>query len=426
MKDIIQERLNKIEDLEQRKILKSIMAGVFTNLVEYEKKVHDSIRTRVFNEIEDTEKKYNIYTTICHKHKVDPLDEFLHPMLQEDLEEKNYNIKQILEKLKTGESIKLVTIFLNCDYIKINEILNNKASYKGKIVTDKGIYKIEVTLKQNRSYMKKIEELYNIFQKNNVPWNTINSPYINKFFEVVLTSCEDIMEEEEIKEISFELGEYEKYKVIDVIPLWNVDTVNLKSDGFPIPVIDKVNFEQVVSLKKIGISNGYLVDAEEGLVSYIKHSEEELTIVSPKENAASWNVVRISQPINEEKEKYEYEYELASNRKNDSFINRFSKKQALVIRTKGEINRVINSFEISKYFQLLDIQIGDKSHEVNTTYDMNYFIIDEIRESSYKKTMTLKFKTSIYSSFIVYDFMSFLVSEIQRYFPEYKCEGELV
>ena len=39
--------------------------------------------------------------------------------------------------------------------------------------------------------------------------------------------------------------------------------------------------------------------------------------------------------------------------------------------------------------------------------------------------MNLKFKANK-DSIIIYDLLSFIISEIQMYFPEYQCEGELV
>ncbi|WP_411680954.1 normocyte-binding protein [Clostridium thailandense] len=422
MRDIITDRLNKIEDLEQRKMLKNIMQGIFTNLMDYEENMFKSLEERIFSEIENKEKKYDIYITICHKNKVDPVEEFLHSIFEEDIEDKKYDTKEILQKLENREKVKLFTIFMNCSYITIKGLTDNERSYEGKLITDKGIYKIEIKLEQNKKYMKKIEKLYDIFQRNSLSWRTINNPYANKFFDVTLIKCQGITEEEEIKEISLNLEEYEKYKNIDIVPLWNIEELNLKSSGFPVPAIDKVNFEHILSLKKLGVCNGYLVDTEEE-VRYIKRTEEELTIVSPKEKAGSWKVLKIVQPQLEQIRKGEYK--LASNSRIDEFINRFSQKQASIIRTRGEINRIVNSFEVSKDFELAAIEIEDKK-EAELTYDMNYFIADDIRVGNNKKIMKLKFTTYLKDSPIIYDLISFLVSEIQLYFPEYKCEGELI
>ncbi len=313
---------------------------------------------------------------------------------------------------------------MNCSYKKIQELVNNKKIYNGKIITDKRSYKIEIKLEQNRSYIDEIEKLYYTFQKNDIPWKTINNPYANKFFDIILTKCETMSEEEEIKEISFNLEEFEKYKSIDIIPLWNIERLKEKSTIFPSPTEDRINFEHIIPLNKKERESGFLVETEEEAVRYIKRTQEKLIIISTQEKSDNWNMLKILQP--KEQQELSNEYKLFSNRRKSSFINKFSQKQASIIRTKGEINRIVNSFQVSKYFQLKDIEIRDKQKEILTTYDMNFFIVDDIRIGIDKKIMMLKFETTIEDNFIIYDVMSFLVSEIQMYFPEYKCAGELI
>ena len=119
-------------------------------------------------------------------------------------------------------------------------------------------------------------------------------------------------------------------------------------------------------------------------------------------------------------------FEVASNCKKDSFINKYINRQSYVIRTKGEITRIVNAFEFSKYFEMLDIEIRNVSDTIKHTYDMNYFITDDIRVGNEKKALIIKFRRNGEETFITNDLLSFLVSEVQMYFPEYKCEGVLV
>lgn len=424
MKDIIIDKLSKMEDLEQRKILKDIISGVFLNLIDYQESFNKNLEERVFSEIEDKEKRYDVYVTVNNIDNIDPVDDFLYPIISTDLEEKKNDAGKIYEKLIKNEEVCLYTVFMNCDYLKIKEIMRSKKKYTGEIITDNQKYKIKVKLEQNKSYINEIENLYEIFQKNSFCWKTINNPYANKFFDVIITDCEALENEEnEIKEINIDFEEIEEYKMTDVIPLWNVKRMSVKSDGFPMPALDRVNFEHLISLKKLGLDNGYLVDENEGLVKYVMRTFDSLTIVSPEEKASSWNILKISGQGKEQERKLQFE--LVSNSRKKSFINKFAQKNSQAIRTKGEIARIVNSFEVSKYFELTEIEIIDSKPKRGTTYDMNYFIIDDIRVAKDKKVMNLKFKASK-DSIIIYDLLSFIISEIQMYFPEYQCEGELV
>ena len=47
------ERLRKIENLEQRQLLKDIMSGVFVNLIDYQDEMNKKLEQRVFNEMDN-------------------------------------------------------------------------------------------------------------------------------------------------------------------------------------------------------------------------------------------------------------------------------------------------------------------------------------------------------------------------------------
>lgn len=425
MRDLIIEKLNKMEDLEQRKLLKDIMSGFFLNLIDYQETMNKNLENRVFGEIDDIERKYDLYMTVCHKNDVDPVDEFLFPVFNEDVMEKKYDMKEIALSINRKLEVRLFTLFMKCSHEMIKALCKNKKKYRGTLVTAKKSYSVEMRIEQNRNYLNEVEKLYEVFQKNSIPWKTANNPYANKFFDVILTDCDGILDEsEEIQEIKFDLEEYEPYKMADMVLMWNIRRLKLKSDGFPMPAKDKVNFEHVISLKKTGIDHGYLVDGDENQIRYIMRSTGEITIVSPEEKAGAWNVLKITQASGGETRKLDFE--LVSNCRKQSFINRYAQKQSSIIRTRGEIKRIASSFEISKYFELIDIEISDKRTISNLTYDMNFFLIDDIRVGNGKKLMRLKFRAMDYDSFIREDILSFIVSEIQMYFSEYECQGELI
>jgi hypothetical protein len=180
----------------------------------------------------------------------------------------------------------------------------------------------------------------------------------------------------------------------------------------------------MLSLRKTGPEHGYLVDGDEGHIRYIKRSYEELTVVSPQEKSGIWSVLKITKPIPTKLGKLTYE--LVSNKKKDSFTSGFARKQAITVRAKGEIMRIVNSFEAAEGLELEQVDILDRTDGKEATYGVNPFISDNVRVESDKKVMRLRFRSRGSASFIVQDTMSFLVSEVQMYFPEYKCEGEWV
>ncbi|CAH1189912.1 hypothetical protein PAECIP111893_00010 [Paenibacillus plantiphilus] len=425
MKDIVLERLGRMEDLEGRRLLKGIMTSVFLNLVEHQEEMTRRLEQRVFDELEDLDDKNDIYVTLCAREDIDPIHEFLYPMLPSDVNPPSYDLTTIVSRLSRNEESTLFTMFMQCDYMSLKKLFESKRTFRGQLVTTGGRCAIEVRLQQNLTYVREIEKLYETFQKNGISWKTVNHPYAYKFVDIILTGCERTPDaSEEIMEISVDCEEYERSKRLDVVPLWNIERLSLKNSGFPVPAMDRINYEHVLSLRKTGSQNGYLVDADESDIRYMKRSEDELTIVTPLERSGNWNVLKLTQPVPSRIGKLEYS--LVSNRRSSDFIGSYARKQATVVRAKGEIMRIAHSFEAAEALEFVDASIQEKPGSEGQTYGMNPFISDHVRTEHDKRLLRLSFRRKPgkqWDEFIIYDLMSFLVSEVQMYFPEYKCEG---
>ncbi|MED4552281.1 normocyte-binding protein [Lysinibacillus capsici] len=421
MKELMYERLRKIEDLEQRQLLKDIVSGVFVNLIDYQDEMNRKLEERVFNEIEDVENRFDIYVTLSSKEDVDPIHQCLFPMRPADLETKVIDTAQLLQSLKNKEQAVLCTLFLECDSIQIQQLLVEKRRFNGTLVTTEGQVEIKVSLSRNSDYLQEIDKLYPIFQINGLPWKTINHPYAYKFLDVNLVNCPPLNQDTEIIDMIVDLEEYESKKRLDMVPLWNIERHEVKNVGFPIPAIDKINYEHVLSIRKIGNEHGYLVEADEETVRYVKRSDNELTIVSPQDKSGVWQLIKIAKMEDEKIGKLHYE--LVSNRRIEHFMHKFASKYTANVKTKGEITRMINSFEAAVSVELVDLDIVDSSSRAGFTHSANPFLTEMIGENSQKKTMLLKFKAKAKKDFIANDILSFLVSEVQRHFFEYKCVG---
>ncbi|MFJ8087153.1 normocyte-binding protein [Lysinibacillus sp. NPDC095746] len=421
MKELMIERLRKIEDLEQRQLLKDIVSGVFVNLIDYQDDMNKRLEERVFNEIDDAENRFDIYVTLSSKEDVDPIHECLFPMRQADLESKSIQIKKLLESLKYNEPAVLFTLFLACDSMQIQQLLAEQRLFNGRLVTTEGQVEIKVSLSQNTDYIQEMNKLYPLFQINGLPWKTINHPFVYKFFNVNLVNCPPLDENAEITEIIIDLEEYEDKKRLNMVPLWNIERHEVKNVGFPVPAIDKVNFEHVLSVRKIGNEHGYLVEAEEDNVRYVKRSDNELTIVSPQDKSGVWQLIKIAKVEDEKIGKLNYE--LVSNRRIEHFIHKFANKYTATVKTKGEITRMINSFEAANRFELVDVEIVESFSGTSFTHSANPFLTEMMGENNHRKTMLLKFKAEEERNFIANDILSFLVSEVQRHFFEYECVG---
>lgn len=426
MKELIMDRLSKMEDLQQRRLLRNLMSGVFLNLVEYQEELNRQLERRVFEEVGIHDTKHDIYVSMCRREEWDPLHDYLYPMNPADTEPDRIDLGEIMQNLKDGGEVRLFSLFLECSYPLIQELLYSGRKFRGSLKTSRGQYGIEVKLEKDMTYIKEIEKLYHVFLNNGLPWKTVNHPYAYKFVKAVLNRIDgELAEDEEVLEISVHLEEYEPYKRTDLVPLWNIDRLELKTGGFPVPAADRVNYEHVLPLLKTGLQHGYLVEVNDDSIRYIKRSAEEITVVSPREKSDTWQVLKVASPFNSGMSRPGYP--LMSNRQKEDFISRYGHQQGQIVRSKGEIVRIVHSFAASEGLTLADVEICPADGSQAITYELNRFITDEVRVDNGKWRMCLKFKRTDGDSlpdYLAEDLLSFLVSQVQMSFPEYRCEGE--
>ncbi|MBU3108002.1 normocyte-binding protein [Clostridium gasigenes] len=426
MDNKIHEKLNEIKELGDRVLLKKIMNSVFSSLEEYSEERFNQLEKRVFNEVPYVKEKYNIYSTIIKRNKIDQTDDFLYPILSEDVEEKTYDTIKILKSIEEKKTSNMFKIFLKCDYLIFKEFISNNLNIKGVIETNKKVHEAYFKVVENKEYTDKVSRLYKSFINSNVTWTTVNNPYIHKIADIVLIGCKDKIENDEsVIKIEVDFGEYNKYVEYDMVPLWNIKELKLKCNGFPMPCIDKINYEHNISIVKQGEKNGYLVDYENVDINYVTFTKESVIISSTTNETAFWNLWDIIS--GEENKTSKYEYELMTNKVNVNFSNKLAFQNPYTIKTKTELARVINSLKASKYLKFKDIKL-EKNHltKIKETYDVNDFIIDEIRDENIKKALILYFEPIDKDNYLNKDILSFLVSEIQFLYPEYECEGRLL
>lgn len=424
MREIIQKRLQNISDLDERRKLRTILTDVFETMVEYNEEMYRTLENRIYSEIEDTRGNFYIYSSLEHISNVDPISKFLYPMDLNDLHMDEQNMTLLAEQISTEDEVVLAQIFMKCSHLKIQEIIERAELYKGYIQTKENLHEVKISLKICTKYIKIIENLYQAFQLNGIEWNTIYCPYAYKFVDVVLHSKPSFHKDENIKEITVDLGEYEKYKVLNMIPMWNVKATEVQDNSFPVPAKDRIHYEHQISLSELGTEHGYMIGLHNEQFSYIKRYPEELIIVSDASEQKSWNLIQI---LHQDYEQKKSDYALVSNHRDLGFIGRFSSVRGMIIRTRGEIMRLIKSYDISDKFVFKDLKVIKESvYEGEQTMNFNHFIDDQIRLYTLKNILLLQFQPLITDDFLLYDHLSFLVSEIQMLFPEYRCVGELV
>lgn len=420
----INQHLSKLKDGQDRIMLKDLMDRLLKKMEEESKIMYKNLEQRVYNEIDYQQKDYEIYTNMINKNDYDIINSFMQPMISTDINDCDYNIEKILKSIFENQEEPIFSVFLEMDYIKIEELIQKNITFIGHIKTEQNDYKAHFKLKKNKSYYKKLEELYQVFVDNDIEWKTINSTYISKILDVIILDCEDIISKEEsIISLSVDFEDYQRYIKYNMIPVWNIEEKLISSTGFPIPCEDLLNHEHIIMLKEEGMQHGYLIKGHNENINHITRTKDSLIITSNIKDANEWNIIKIISPNGSDLKNYAYE--TVSNYQAVSFTQKLASRKR-TLKTMAELKRIINSFELSKYLLFKEIKIEKTDNQKEETYSMNFFIIDEIRDTDYQKKLILYFTPQQIDCFITRDLLSFIVSQIQFYYPEYKCEGRLI
>lgn len=426
MKEIIQKEIQSIASLDERVAFKELMEGVFLTLYETNLEMYQGLERRVKEELDYDINRYHVKTGIIEREFFDASHHLLSPMEESDLTGNHYDMKEILRAVTQEGAFPLMKVMLRCDFLELQGLLEAQPVFEGIIETEEPAqeWKVEVRLRENREYLKKIAYLYLLFTRNGIPWQTVNAPYLYKIADMVVTKLpEGITGREKIKQVVVRFGEYSKLIQQDVIPVWNIRKLELESVGFPTPCEDHRNFEHNISLRKHGTDHAYLVEDDRNIRS-ICQSGERLRIVCEAGEARKWGIYQIRS--SEEQRIDRYTFPIMGNGRKESFTEKYQRKWNQQIRTKTELAHFIKGFVLDDYISYQDCQLADDFPGQRETYSMNFFVQEEIRNREAQKKLLLYFRAGRKEEWLQRDILSFLVSEVQRIYPEYDCGGVLL
>lgn len=423
MKELIRTQIQSLENLQERVAFKSLMEQVFLALYETNEKMYRDLEERVQEELTYSVNQYLVRTGLIERDYFDISHHLMAPMEEADLQVPEYNFADIREAIEKQGSFSLKKVMLRCDYLQIQRIWSDDPEFHGHIKTNQSQNPREVTVKlqKNTHYLKKLGQLYRLFIKNGIPWQTLNTPYLYKIADVVLTELpEEFDETEIITDIQIDFGAYKSVICGDLIPVWNIKKLRLDGTGFPVPCEDRQNFEHIISLHKHGSQHAYLAEDDPDVLS-VRRKEDKLFITSGAGASKKWDVYCIRNSSDRSLDYYTYP--VMQNQRAETFLERFQRKCGQNVKTRAELARFINGFGLEDYVIYQDCRIQEEFKTPRETYSMNTFIEDEIRDRRYQKKLVLYFNAGSKEPWLQRDIASFIVSEVQCVYPEYECGG---
>lgn len=411
----VNQRMLEIEDLQERKIYKELTDKILVDLFEYQSKSYENLYKKVADELISDKVPCSIEIGLTHLSKFDASDQFLFPMDQGDTEEITLTTEDVLNQEKPwGE-----TVYFNGTYPQLQSYLENNKRLSGKIFTDAGEFPVVFHLTLEKKYMEQLKNLRKVFAANGKPWNTVCTAHLERMLSIRLLP-------------EFELpvmGLFEKIVVNynsdcilpQVLPLWNITRMTQTTSSYPTPALDKINYEHEIFAHRLGKNCNYLAENPEVQISSIYFRNGDLIITSRTPTPITWNLIEIA-----EKSRGMYDFEVFSNYYSTEFTDILKYYHRSHVKTKQELKRFLQCLPYGKEMAFRDMELVENSDEHFLNYDMDSFILDEIRHHGSRKIMILHFQSKRENPQFDVDLLSFLVSEVQGLFPEYRCVGKLL
>lgn len=408
----INARLLEVTDENERRALKEVLKATLlpfyenteASFKELEKNIHDTMHPK--------QGTYDILTCIANKTSVDVTEEALVPMRYDDLSDMQIDVEEMMEALKEGKSFPIMRVFLQADYSIIHRLILERRSWRGTIYTTDGSYSGKFIWKQNLSYLKQITDIYQVFQENGLAWKTVCAPYLFKFFDVEILET-DCPEDEEITRISVDFEEYEENVIYDLIPMWNLRTVEQRTSAYPNFAIDQIHYEHIIYGERLRKNRDYLVTNQNLKIWNIYRQDGDLHIICDSDNLEKFKLFEF---VYEAKEKT-YEYEV--------FHNSSETQGKRCVHTLADVKRFVAGLGYQDRLELIDVRVQDEYEEMTRlTYMVDKFLEDEIRVGKQREALVMVFAKKNGENNYNQDIMSYLVSRVQWEIPEFKCVGE--
>lgn len=404
LEQYIRKRIAEINDLDERKFAKELLVEGLLPVFELIEQRYLELEERIRKETEISDEKYAVFMTVIKQEDYDPINDTLFPVCP-DLPE------QPRPSAENAE-IKPYVIYFSGNFQRRKEF--EQTGYvcgydaQGK--------KHRLAVRRAKCFLDAIEELHQVFVYNRIPWTTVNTGYLDRFYEVYSRDGEDISG----WEIDFE--EWKEELGAGMMLLWNIEVFTFQCRNFMMPCMDEKYYEHELDLKNYDPESGYMVGRNEDILK-IRYEEKKIIMTSYKETFRNWTAYRFVR--HPDRRSRGYGNELLGNARRKSFFQSYLERQEHGIGSRTELFWMIESFADNTHVELWDCRVEETAPPAYLEGDMNPFLGETIFPMDKRKLLVLYFKRKETKADFCEDMVRFFVSQMQMSFCEYKCIGVL-
>ena len=412
IKKYVKDRLSEIKEEDEYIFAKSVLYDGLYRMSEVFEERYKSLYKKVYDELESKEESYEIAILLLSKNENTFLRMFFPISDLDVIEDKEADIKE--ECMEDKNSIK--TVYLNATDSVCKAFLQE--NIRVSFTNNKEKHTLLVQPKKALRYRKEVGKLYETFSYNGLRWNTVNTAYLDRFFDIDLSGLS-----QNARDVEVDYGKYADM-IEELYPVWNIEKNVFKSSTFLSPSKDGLYYEREMIRQKDKEIILRLIQ-KTGVMVGIRQEEEKIIVKSYEESCSDlegYNIFDIRYT------KEELPIGLISNKRKEGMIGRLLNKAKEKIHTEAEIERIIEELDIGEYVSLKSCErlATNKAflEEMKILPDMNNFTNENFQLTDESPKLILRFLRNSDSN-LCEAMVRYAISQLQISFDEYICIGVL-
>ncbi|GLC80088.1 hypothetical protein [Lacrimispora brassicae] len=417
----IEERLREIDDLGERGFAKEVLLTGLGNAIQMTEEKYQALERRIYEELELQGSQFEVVTTVIRREHYDAINQTLFPVLEADLQE-----QKLSNVLSSDQEIYAGTVFLKITEAELMSWRPERRFVAFWEYQDQ-VEHVTISVRPAKRYRQEVERLYQMFQDNQIAWETIHVGHLERFFDVyieMISLPERISKNSSIQILLSELDiqwDDNKTKVeFGMVPLWNIERLSFDSEKFKEATIDGSYYVHDINIKNWVETDGYLIEKNEEILE-IRHEPKKIVVKSLHEEFRNWTVFHFTQ--NKTICSLDYQESLLTNHKRDTFLGRFSAGSGIRLMTKADLFRRIMDLDIRDYIKVVGYEISETLTEIPEMESMNWFIPEGLIPLHHRRFLSLQFDTIQPDHYLTDSMINFVVSELQMELMEYYLVG---
>ena len=413
IKKYVKDRLSEIKEEDEYVFAKSVLYDGLYRMSEVFEERYKSLYKKVYDELERKEESYEIAILLLSKNENTFLRMFFPISDLDVIEDKEADIRE--ECMEDKNSIK--TVYLNATDSVCKAFLQE--NIRVSFTNNKEKHTLLVQPKKALRYRKEVGKLYETFSYNGLRWNTVNTAYLDRFFDIDLSGLP-----QNARDVEVDYGKYADMIEEELYPVWNIEKNVFKSSTFLSPSKDGLYYEREMIRQKDKEIILRLIQKTGGMVG-IRQEEEKIIVKSYEESYSDlegYNIFDIRYT------KEELPIGLISNKRKEGMIGRLLNKAKEKIHTEAEIERIIEELDIGEYVSLKSCErlATNKAflEEMKILPDMNNFTNENFQLTDESPKLILRFLRNSDSN-LCEAMVRYAISQLQISFDEYICIGVL-